>query len=69
MASIVGEQSKEQYRNAILDDLIGNKGIKTDVSVNLPTSTILKIIATVAGAVIIGTLSWFVIKKMMNKNK
>ena len=53
MASIISDKPKQ--RNAtgaeILDNLLGAKGIKTDLSVNIEPATIWKALAIVGGSV------------------
>ena len=46
-----------------LDKLLGDKGLKTEVTVNLETSTYVNLGATIIFAMIVGSLLMNVVKK------
>jgi len=62
---------EKNYKNATLsdtlDNLIGEKGIRTDVAVKLNPSTIPVLIASVMVAVIVGILIAGLIQKVIAK--
>jgi hypothetical protein len=58
-------KTQERYNNSIIDDVIGDKGIKTDVAITIKPVTIPVIIISVMVAVIGGILiAGFIQKKI-----
>jgi hypothetical protein len=64
MGEIADKEPKKGMLKTYLDKTFGDEGLKTDVKITLTNETVIKFIASVAGAVILGTLSYYMIKSM-----
>jgi len=63
-------KQRECYRNTIFDDLgnlVGDKGIKTDVAVTIKPSTVPILIASVMIAVVLGIVAAGIIQKALKQ--
>ena len=58
------KEPKKGLLKSYLDKTFGDEGLKTDVKITLTNETVVKFIASVAGAVILGTISFYMIKAM-----